>query len=46
MQRRRALTVVAHPLRAGHDLALIIVGFLLATWPFLMMFLIVRTVIL
>ena len=45
MQRRRPVTLVA-PLKAGHDLALILVGLLLATWPFLMMFLIVRTVLL
>ena len=45
MQRRRTLTLVA-PLKAGHDLALMLVGFLLATWPFLMMLVIVRTVIL
>ena len=46
MQRRTPLTLVAHPVKAGHDLALILVGFLLATWPFLTMFLIVRTVLL
>nr|MBA2600814.1 hypothetical protein [Actinomycetota bacterium] len=46
MQRRRPLTLVAHPVKTGHDLALILLGFLLATWPFLMVFLIVRTVLL
>ena len=46
MQRRRPLSLAVHPVKAGHDLALILLGFLLATWPFLMMLVIVRTVIL
>ena len=46
MQRRRPLTLPVHPVKAGHDLALILLGFLLATWPFLMVFVIVRTVLL
>ncbi|MDQ5814958.1 MAG: hypothetical protein M3516_01495 [Actinomycetota bacterium] len=46
MQRRRPLTLTVHPVKAGHDLALIFLGFLLATWPFLMVFVIVRTVLL
>jgi len=46
MQRRRPLTLVAHPVKAGHDFALILLGFLLATWPFLTLFVILRAVVL
>jgi hypothetical protein len=46
MQRRSPLTHVAHPVKASHDFALILLGFLLATWPFLVLAVILRTVVL
>ena len=46
MERRKPQTLAAHPLKASHDLALILLGFLLATWPFLTLFVILRVVVL
>ena len=46
MQRRKPLALVVHPVKASHDFALILLGLLLATWPFLALALILRTVVL